>query len=65
MITTLKKDIAMALNLRAAFFSKVQTWWNLDVRSHIYDYIKHTISDMHLPPSPPHTKSTYVSTYMA
>ena len=33
--------------------SMIQTWWNLDVRSHIDDYMKHTISDMH----PPHTHS--------
>ena len=43
-------DIEMAMSLRAAMFPKVQTWWNLDVRRHIYDFIKHTISNMHLPP---------------
>ena len=37
-------------------FPKVQTWWNLDARSHIYDFIKHTISDIHLPHPPTHTK---------
>jgi len=41
--------------MRAAMFPKVQTWRNLDVRSHICDYIKHTISDMHFPHPPTHT----------
>ena len=50
--------------MRAAMFPKVQTRRNLDVRSHINDFINHTISDIH-PSSPPtHTKSTYVYIYV-
>ena len=45
-------------------FPKVQTWWNLDVRSHIYYYINHTISDMRPPPHT-NTKSTYIRMHMA
>ena len=64
-VSLLDNEMTMSLvayNVRAAMFPRVQTLWNLDVRSHIYDYIKHTISDIHLPPT--HTKSTHVSTYM-
>ena len=56
-VSSLDIEMAMSLvaqNARAAMFPRVQTWWNLDVRSHKWLY-KHTISDMHLPHPPPHT----------
>ena len=45
-VSSLDIERAMSLvaqKVRAAMFPKVQTWWNLDLRSHIHDDIKHTI----------------------